>query len=265
MSPITHLRGRRSSRARPILIAAVATGALVALGNSFGAAQAPSPSPLGAPEGSARLLYLRDCAWCHGSQGDGTDTGPSLIGVGAMSADFMLTTGRMPIPEVEIQPRRKKPIYSPAQIEALVRYVATFGQGPAVPRVDPAAGGPGEGAELYEQNCAACHSSTGVGGALTSGLQAPSMVGSTPRQIVEAMRLGGAGLRTGKMPKFGPDVLDDQQVNSIVRYVQYLQHPNDRGGGNLGHIGPVVEGFVAWAGGLLILVLFVRWIGKKTT
>jgi ubiquinol-cytochrome c reductase cytochrome c subunit len=182
-----------------------------------------------------------------------------------MSADFMLTTGRMPIPKVEIQPRRKNPVYSLAQIAVLVRYVATFGQGPAVPRVDPAAGDLGEGAELYEQNCAACHSSTGVGGALTSGLQAPSLVDSTPRQIVESMRLGGAGLRTGKMPKFGPDVLDDRQVNSIVRYVQYLQHPNDRGGGNLGHIGPVVEGFVAWAGTLLILVLFVRWIGRKTT
>ena len=49
--------------------------------------------------------------------------------------------------------------------------------------------------------------------------------------------------------------------SSIVRYVEYLQHPRDRGGQNLGHLGPIPEGFIAWAVGLLALVLVVRWIG----
>ena len=143
-------------------------------------------------------------------------------------------------------------------------FVASLGSGPDIPPVDPGAGDLGQGAGLYEENCAACHSSTGVGGALTSGLEAPTLMKSTARQIVEAMRLGGAGLRTGKMPKFGTDAISEQQANSIVRYVLYLQHPRDRGGASLARIGPVAEGFVAWLGAMLLLVIFVRWIGKKT-
>ncbi len=229
------------------------------------AAAVPSPSVSLSPQArSGRLLYLRDCAWCHGAHGVGTAFGPNLVGVGAESADFMLSTGRMPIPRVEEQPPRRKPVYTPAQIGELDAYVASLGPGPDIPSVDPAAGDLGKGADLYEQNCAACHSSTGIGGALTSGLKAPGLMDSSPRQIVEAMRLGGAGLRTGKMPKFGRDLLSEAQVDSIVRYVLYLQHPQDRGGLSLARIGPVAEGFAAWFGALLILVLFVAWIGKRT-
>jgi ubiquinol-cytochrome c reductase cytochrome c subunit len=261
-------------KARVALIAAVATVLIGATGMLV-AAQSPSPSPaqtapsppipLSAQAQSGRRLYLRDCAWCHGQDGSGASFGPSLVGVGAASADFMLSTGRMPIPVVEEQPPRRKPVYTPTQIDQLVAYVASLGGGPDIPSVDPAAGVLGQGADLYQENCAACHSSTGVGGALTSGLQAPTMMGSTARQIAEAIRLGGAGLRTGKMPKFETDTLSDAQVNSIVRYVLYLQHPNDRGGASLARIGPVAEGLVAWAGGLLILIIFISWIGKRAT
>jgi ubiquinol-cytochrome c reductase cytochrome c subunit len=65
------------------------------------------------------------------------------------------------------------------------------------------------------------------------------------------------------MPKFGPDLLNDHQVNSIVRYVDYLQDPKDRGGQNLGHLGPIPEGLIAWMVGLLSLILLVRWIGTN--
>jgi ubiquinol-cytochrome c reductase cytochrome c subunit len=129
---------------------------------------------------------------------------------------------------------------------------------------DPQAGSLGEGSQLYQVNCAACHSSTGIGGALTNGLQAPGLQDSTPTEIVEAVRLGGQGLRTGNMPRFGPDALDQGQLDSVVRYVLYLQHPRDRGGAGLAHLGPIIEGLVAWAGGLLILVVFIRWIGTKS-
>jgi ubiquinol-cytochrome c reductase cytochrome c subunit len=63
------------------------------------------------------------------------------------------------------------------------------------------------------------------------------------------------------MPRFGADLLNDHQVDSIVRYVDYLQRPEDRGGQNLGHLGPIPEGLIAWMVGLLALVLLVRWIG----
>ena len=159
--------------------------------------------------GAGGITYLRDCAWCHGAAGDGTTNGPSLIGVGTASVDFMLSTGRMPIPEPEEQPQRRPPSYSPAQIAALVEFLTRYVEGgPDIPSVDPSAGVLGRGEDLYQQNCAACHSSSGVGGALTNGLIAPSLHDSTPRQIAEAMRVGGAGYRNGHMPKFGPEIFD---------------------------------------------------------
>ena len=97
---------------------------------------------------------------------------------------------------------------------------------------------------------------------MTQGLIAPSVLDSTPRQIAEAMRLGGAGLLTGNMPRFGPETFDDHEVNSIIAYIERLPR-EDPGGLSLGRIGPVAEGFVAWAVGLLALVVVIRWIGTR--
>jgi len=178
----------------------------------------------------------------------------------------MLSTGRMPIPQPQDNPPRRPPAYDRQEIDELVRYVASLGPGILIPRVDPAAGDVQEGSSLYEIDCAACHSSTGIGGALTQGLEAPSILDSTPLEIAEAMRLGGAGAVSGNMPRFGPQQLGDRQVNSIVRYITFLQHKarrTDRGGFSLGRWGPVAEGFVAWAVGLLALLFVVRWIGER--
>jgi ubiquinol-cytochrome c reductase cytochrome c subunit len=256
----------------PAAVTLAAAATLMWVWRSPGSAQSPSPtpslsngvqtSPSPAPQG--QRLYDQACAWCHGSQGEGTPRGPDLRGVGAASADFMLRTGRMPIASVQRQPQRKTPAYTRLQIDQLDRFVAALGPGPPIPRVDSRAGSLSEGEQLYQANCAACHSSTGIGGALTNGLQAPGLQDSTPTEIAEAVRLGGQGLRTGNMPKFGPEVLDQHQLDSVVRYVLYLQRPQDRGGAGLGHLGPIVEGLVAWAGGLLILVVFVRWVGTRS-
>jgi ubiquinol-cytochrome c reductase cytochrome c subunit len=130
--------------------------------------------------------------------------------------------------------------------------------------VAPATGDLALGAELYEINCAACHSSTGAGGALTNGLIAPDILHSTPTEIAEAVRIGGAGLRSGHMPRFGPDVLSDHELDSIIRYIQDLQRRGDRGGAGLGRIGPVAEGFAGWFVGLFLLLLYVRYIGIRS-
>jgi hypothetical protein len=70
------------------------------------------------------------------------------------------------------------------------------------------------------------------------------------------------------MPRFGSDVLNDRDLDDIVRYVNYLQtHADardgpDAGGLSLAHVGPVAEGFVAWAFGIGALFLFIRGIGR---
>jgi len=67
----------------------------------------------------------------------------------------------------------------------------------------------------------------------------------------------------GSMPVFGPDTIDDGELASIVRYVEYLKDPDDRGGLGLGRLGPIPEGFVAWVFGLGAMLVAVRWIGTK--
>jgi ubiquinol-cytochrome c reductase cytochrome c subunit len=225
------------------------------------------------PETNGRDAFLRDCAWCHGNAGQGTTRAVSLVtgNSGAALTDFMLSTGRMPLTDLNEPIVRRPAAYPPALIAQIADYVASLGGGgPAIPAPDPAAGDLARGEDLYQTNCAACHSATGIGGTLSqrgvgrSGAIAdryggviPALNVATPIQIAEAMRTG-----PGTMPVFGSNTFSDQDVNSIVRYLQYLQHPANRGGARLGGIGPVAEGAVAWAVGIGALLLLARWIGE---
>jgi ubiquinol-cytochrome c reductase cytochrome c subunit len=251
-------------RARPdrltvTLIAAIGVGVLLEVA-SPATGQVDEPLSRWA---RGRQLYQRDCAWCHGSAGEGTNLGPTLIGSGAASADFMLTTGRMPIARPEIQPQGDEPHYGPEEIAALVAFVGSLGSGPPIPVVSPENGDLAEGALLYERNCAACHGSTGGGGALTSGLTAPALDRATARQIAEAVRIGGSGELTGDMPKFGSETMDEDQLNAVVRYTLSLRDPAEPGGVSLTRLGPVAEGFVAMFGGVVVALLIIRRIGQR--
>jgi ubiquinol-cytochrome c reductase cytochrome c subunit len=205
-----------------------------------------------------RELFLTDCVSCHGAEGEGTNQGPDLRGVGAASASFMLTTGRMPNTEPDRQALSKRSPYNQDEIDALVAYVASLGPGPPIPDVHDPEGNLQEGGVLYRLNCQPCHSAAGDGGALSSGRVAPELHSATSQQVGEAMRIG-----PGPMPVFGPDTFTDEQVNSIVRYVEYLRDPDDEGGLSLGAIGPITEGLVAIVIGLGLLVLAVRWIESE--
>jgi len=216
--------------------------------------------------------FQRDCAWCHGNAGQGTPKAPDLIGGrnGGALTDFMLRTGRMPIQDVTDIVREGRPAYPPAVIEKIVRYVVSLGgKGPDIPAVDPAAGNLAQGGELFQANCAACHSATGIGGTLTtgagssssesrSGNQVPGLGRATPVEIAEAMRAG-----PGTMPVFGKNTFTDQQVDSIIRYLLYIRTGQNRGGADLGRVGPVAEGAVAWIVGLGAILVLARWIGKS--
>lgn len=223
---------------------------------------------------SGRDFYLRDCAWCHGSTGGGTARGPNLTtGTnGPAMYHFMLSSGRMPIDDPQQRIDRDPSIYSGAQINAIVAFMHTFDPpGPDIPAVD-LEGDVTRGLALYQENCAACHSTTGVGGALTpsratSGegpirprkpLVAPALYKASPVEVAEAIRAG-----PGTMPVFGDEAFSEEDVSAIVRYVLYLQDPSDPGGAPIGHVGPVVEGAVGWIVGLGLLVIFIRWIGTK--
>lgn len=211
-------------------------------------------------------LYETGCSGCHGEQGEGVVTGtgriqgPPLSQAGEASAYFYLSTGRMPMGSTAQQPQRKPRAYDEEQIAALVAYVASLGDGPAMPEissdapVDLARGG-----EIYQQNCQACHGASGSGGALSYGRAAPALAPATIRETAAAVRAG-----PGQMPVFGPEVITDGELEDLLAYVDYLDHPEDPGGFPLGRVGPMPEGFIAWMVGLGALLALIVWIGTRS-
>ena len=220
------------------------------------------PSADGQPDAveRGRELYVQGCVSCHGPQAGGVDPagptrgaggirggGPPLRGAGAASAHFYLTTGYMPLADLDEQPRRRDPSYSDGEIAALIAYVGSFG-GPPIPDVSPQRGDLADGMRLFTENCSGCHQVVGAGGILP-GADAPALREATATQIAEAVRIGPFA-----MPRFGREQISDRELDSIVRYVVSTREPEDPGGWPLGHLGPIPEGMVAWllAGGALV-------------
>ena len=240
-----------------------------AVAAAFLVASQPQPAPAAAQVGppteedegllaEGRQLYLTGCSSCHGPDGRGTEQGPSLLRSGEAGAYYYLSTGRMPLNDVGDQPRRKRPAYTPAEIDLLVTYVGSLGSGPEIPRVRPGEGDLAEGGELYRSNCAPCHTASAIGGALSYGRAAPALRPSEPLQIASAVRVG-----PGQMPVFDEQAIGEEELDDLVRYVRHLDDPEDRGGVSLGNAGPIPEGAVAWVFGMGALLLAVYWIGTR--
>ncbi|RAY13119.1 cytochrome C [Actinomadura craniellae] len=230
---------------------------------------------------NGRQLYNKNCASCHGPQAEGTKDAkgnplaPSLIGVGAASVDFQVSTGRMPAMNPGAQMPRKTPVTDfntsvedPKQraqaaqnLKDLTAFVATFGGGPAIPgaaQVDPKGGDVALGGKLFRTNCAQCHNFVGAGGALTGGKYAPPLHESTPTQIYEAMLTGPQA-----MPIFNDTTLTEKDKRAIIAYIVQTREEPNPGGFGLGRIGPVSEGLVGWLVGMGMLVLAAMWITAK--
>lgn len=216
---------------------------------------------------AGRGLYETGCSSCHGLDGagvtlpDGRLRGPTLVDSGEASAYYYLTTGRMPLANSEETPERKPSPYGPEEISALVAYVGSLGddEAAALPDVDVTKADLAVGGDLFRENCQACHQASGAGGALSYGRAAPTLEPATPLQVGAAMRAG-----PGQMPVFGPELLTQDEVEDIARYVQYLDDPADPGGLPIGRTGPVPEGFVSWIVGIGALLALSAWIGTRS-
>lgn len=205
-------------------------------------------------EVDGRLLYLRDCASCHGPSGEGSYRGIDITERGPASVYYSLATGRMPIVEPDDAVNRSEPSYTPAEIEAIVDHTREFVSGPDVPAPSSSVG-VAEGGVLYRLHCAACHSATGIGGAMAFGREAPPVLHSSPSEVMAAMAVG-----PGNMPSFR-GTFDDAELAGVAEYVELLQDPPTRGvpipGGRVG------EGLVAWLVGVGVLALAVVWTGDS--
>lgn len=240
----------------PLGLAVVAIALAVILGPSPGdASTAQSPSSTTADKGSD--IYGRDCSYCHGVEGEGTRQGPPITDTGEAGARYVLVSGRMPIDHPGAIIERGPSAYEPDEIDALADHVAGLGDGPDLPPLDLDDADLVEGGRLYRLHCAACHSSTGIGGSLAYDQLSPPLSDSEPEVVAGAVLVG-----PGAMPVFAPGELDDDQVASVAAHVAYLQDPADPGGFPLGRTGRLGEGLVAWVIGFGALLAAIGLIAR---
>jgi ubiquinol-cytochrome c reductase cytochrome c subunit len=210
-----------------------------------------------------KSLFVAHCSSCHGMNAEGTNTAPTLVGVGAAAVDFQMSTGRMPADGAGPQAPRKQPDHwvNEESTRQVAAFVQSLGGGPQVPgkeQVDPKLGDAGKGGELFRANCIQCHNWVGGGGALTLGKYAPNLNEASPTQIYEAMATGPQA-----MPIFNDTTITPEEKRSMIAYITQVREQKDPGGFGLGRIGPVTEGLVAWVVGLSFLALAAIWITAK--
>ncbi|MFJ8002634.1 c-type cytochrome [Streptomyces sp. NPDC096310] len=246
-----------------LLFALAVTGGLYAAFAPASEAQAEDTAQSLAIE-EGKKLYSVGCASCHGTGGQGSSDGPSLVGVGSAAVDFQVGTGRMPAQQPGAQVPKKKVIYDQKQIDQLAAYVASLGAGPITPtekQYSPDGADIGKGGDLFRTNCTQCHNFTGEGGALTHGKTAPSLEGVDPKHIYEAMQTGPQN-----MPSFPDSTMPEQQKKDIIAYVKAVNGDEtvSPGGLSLGGLGPVSEGLFAWIFGLGALIAVAVWVAAHT-
>ena len=244
-----------------LVCALLLTGGLYAVATTTNQAKAAENyTASDVDEGSK--LFISNCSTCHGMNGEGSDSGPSLVGVGAASVDFQVGTGRMPMqmqgPQAQVKPAQ----FNEEQTRQLAAYVASLGAGPAVPEeenLDVAQGDAANGAKVFLANCAMCHNAAGAGGALTRGKYAPSLMGVDEKHIYEAMQTGPQN-----MPVFNDANITPEEKRDVITYLKTMENNTDPGGFGLGSLGPVSEGLFIWTIGLLIIIGFAVWLTSRS-
>ena len=237
-------------------------GELIAYGSHHTIVYTVPPSVF-IPAGQA--LFAQDCASCHGTDAQGTQYAPNLVGLGPATIDFWITTGRMPAKNPRaVQAPEKPPQLTDRQALEVAAYVNSLDPAtPYIPHVNTQSASLAEGADLFSINCAACHTITGAGDALAKNTFSPSLHTDgqpTATQVAEAIRTGPAN-----MPRFNGGNLTDAEVADVTKYVvEKIQHPSNPGGFGLGGIGPVTEGFVGLLFGVGGMMLLAYWTGDRT-
>jgi ubiquinol-cytochrome c reductase cytochrome c subunit len=246
---------------------------------AFSPAQAQSEQTTEELVAEGRELFIVNCAFCHGQNGEGVRTidgnqlGPSLVGVGAAAVHFQVGTGRMPAAQPGQQLPSKPTVFDDEEILAMSEYVASLGPGPAIPdESDYSIEGMSDeerqeaivrGGQIFLTNCTACHNFTGSGGAMPRGGYAPHILGVDPQYVYEAMLTGPQS-----MPTFSNGNLTPEAKRDVIAYLQSIEENPKYGGFGMGGLGPVAEGMYAWIVGIGVLVGFAVWIaahGARST
>lgn len=245
-----------------LALALLLSGGLYAVATATNEAQAATSASYSAEDiAEGQKLFVSNCATCHGTNAEGSVDGPSLIGVGAAAVDFQVGTGRMPMQMQGVQAQLKPGQFNDEQTMQLSAYVASLGAGPTIPEdeyLDVSKGDAANGAKVFLANCAMCHNAAGVGGALTRGKFAPTLMGVSEKHIYEAMETGPQN-----MPVFSDVNITPEEKRDVITYLKSQEVNTPVGGFALGSLGPVSEGLLIWTLGLVIVIAFTLWLTSR--
>ena len=247
-----------------LLLALAATGGLYAAFAPASKAQADDTAQSLAIE-EGKKLYAVGCASCHGTGGQGTSDGPSLVGVGAAAVDFQVGTGRMPAQQPGAQIPKKKVIYTQAEIDQLAAYVASLGAGPIVPTkepVQPRRRGHRQGRRAVPYQLRAVpqlHRQGRRADATASTRRASrAWTRSTSTRPCRPARRTCRPSPTRTLP--------EKNKKDIIAYLDAVNSDESEspGGLELGGLGPVSEGLFGWIFGLGALIAVAIWVAART-
>lgn len=261
------MKSLATQRRRPVaaLVLVVLTlsliGALYAAVGSATKAQAVDAPNQAQQIAQGEKLFVQSCSSCHGIGGVGTDEAPSLVGAGEASADFQLSTGRMPLTAEQAQAQARYPTFNDEEIMAISKYVGSLGAGPSNPtasQLEYEDANLALGGELFRTNCSQCHNFAGEGGALSNGKYAPNVREATPLQIWQAMLTGPEN-----MPVFSDQTMSDSDKQAVIKFIRHLDQEPSYGGWDGGSLGPVSEGLTVFLVVIGLLIGAAVWIGAK--
>lgn len=237
------------------------TGGLYAVASGANEAKAQTTTFSAEDVAEGEKLFVANCATCHGMEAGGSDSGPSLVGVGAAAVHFQVGTGRMPLQMQGPQAMEKPVQFNDEEIMQMSAYVASLGPGPAIPseeQLDTSDADVANGGTLFRVNCAMCHNSAAAGGALTRGKFAPALEGVNDAHAYEAMITGPQN-----MPVFNDATVSPEEKQDIIAFLNYIDENPSPGGAALGSLGPVSEGLFLWVAGLGVIIAFTIWLTSR--
>jgi ubiquinol-cytochrome c reductase cytochrome c subunit len=265
MAKTTKKTARPVGRRHPLATVALLAIGLLATGGAYTVFSTTASAESSAAQSDlideGAKLFAANCATCHGPNLEGTADGPTLIGVGAASVHFQVSTGRMPLaasgPQAEVKPVQ----FTDEQIRQLYTFVASKSDGPGIPDKEllTGDGDVANCAELFRINCAMCHNVAGAGGALTQGKYAPRLTGVASIHVYEAMITGPQN-----MPVFNDRNITPEEKSDIVSYLKFIEENPSPGGFDLGSLGPVSEGLFIWIFGLGSIIAITVWLTAKS-
>ncbi len=191
---------------------------------------------MAAPDGAQ--LYGRNCAACHGENGNGGIGVPLALPSfqAGISDDYLRKTIHLGRPG-RVMPAF--PALEDAEVDAIVRYVRSWNRGiSATYSAERVTGDPAHGRKLFAQYCAACHGAEGEGSKGTGvtfsrprdlpimapALNNPGFLSASTDAMIKATLMRG---REGTpMVSFIKQGLKEKDIDDIVSHVRgFENHP----------------------------------------